>query len=168
MKTNHLLAVAALSCAAGTACNKQSAPPAAPLAPAGTDVASTPAASLTPTPVSTPAAMTEPAAGVHMHVGYAQTMARMAYVWGWPLVNMLNRKAAITSAPARRLLWDVRLTDAHGVRRYPLGPDISIDLSCAARRAPGDPPRVDAAASGGPVEIEVRWAGGARVLTVGR
>ena len=70
-------------------------------------------------------------------------------------------------APARRLLWDVRLTEAHGVRRYPLGSDISIDLACAARRAPADPPRVEATASA-PVELEVRWAGGSRVLKIGR
>ncbi len=67
---------------------------------------------------------------------------------------------------ARRLLWDVRLTEAHGVRRYPLGPDVSIDLSCAARRGPGDPPRVEATASG-PVTLELRWAGGSRLLELG-
>ena len=70
-------------------------------------------------------------------------------------------------AAARRLLWDVRLTEAHGVRRYPLGNDVSIDLACAARRVPADPPRVEATASG-PVELTVRWAGGARVLKIGR
>ena len=70
-------------------------------------------------------------------------------------------------APARRLLWDVRLLDAHGVRRYPLGADISLDVSCAARSAPTDPPRIEATASA-PVEIEARWAGGSRVLSVGR
>jgi hypothetical protein len=70
-------------------------------------------------------------------------------------------------APARRLVWDVRLLEAHGVRRYPLGPDVSIDLSCAARRAPSDPPVIEAAASG-PVELEVRWAGGSRVSKIGR
>jgi len=69
-------------------------------------------------------------------------------------------------APARRLLWDVRLTEAHGVRRYPLGPDVSIDLGCAARRAPADPPRIEAAASA-PVELEVRWAGGSRIMKIG-
>jgi len=70
-------------------------------------------------------------------------------------------------APARRLLWDVRLTDAHGVRRYPLGGDVSIDLACAARRTPADPPRVEAHASA-PVDLEIRWAGGSRVLKIGR
>jgi hypothetical protein len=69
-------------------------------------------------------------------------------------------------APSRRLLWDVRLTDAHGVRRYPLAKDVSIDLACAARHALTDPPRVEAAASS-PVEIELRWTGGARLLQIG-
>jgi hypothetical protein len=69
-------------------------------------------------------------------------------------------------APARRLVWDVRLTDAHGVRRYPFGPDVSIDLACAARRAASDPPRIDATASAR-VDLEVRWAGGTRVLKLG-
>jgi glycogen debranching enzyme len=70
-------------------------------------------------------------------------------------------------ASARRLLWDVRLTDAHGVRGYPLGRDVSIDLSCAARRAPGEPPRVQATASR-PVDVAIRWEGGSRVLELGR
>jgi Trehalase len=69
-------------------------------------------------------------------------------------------------APARRLLWDVRLTHSHGVRRYPLGGDISIDLECPARRTPADPPRVQARANA-PIELEVRWAGGSKVLKVG-
>ncbi|MFL5305233.1 MAG: MGH1-like glycoside hydrolase domain-containing protein [Polyangia bacterium] len=69
-------------------------------------------------------------------------------------------------AAVRRLLWDVRLTEAHGVRRYPFGPDASIDLSCAARRSPADSPHVEASATG-PVELEVRWAGGSRVIALG-
>ncbi len=34
-----------------------------------------------------------------MHPGYARTIAQMAYVWGWPIVNMINRRATITQAP---------------------------------------------------------------------
>lgn len=30
---------------------------------------------------------------------YAEKLAEFAYVWGWPLVNMLNRRATITKAP---------------------------------------------------------------------
>ena len=34
-----------------------------------------------------------------MTPAYAKTVARWAYVWGWPMVNMMNRRAAITQAP---------------------------------------------------------------------
>ena len=43
--------------------------------------------------------ITEPATGIIMQPGYARTIAQMAYVWGWPIVNMINRRAAITQAP---------------------------------------------------------------------
>lgn len=43
--------------------------------------------------------LTQPATGIHMQPGYAKTIAQMAYVWGWPMVNMINRRAAITKAP---------------------------------------------------------------------
>lgn len=46
----------------------------------------------------------QPPAGLPMHAGYAQVIARMAYVWGWPMVNMLNRNARITQAPYPGLL----------------------------------------------------------------
>src|SRR5262245_56019756 len=43
--------------------------------------------------------VTEPATGIVMHPDYARTIAQMAYVWGWPIVNMINRRGAITQAP---------------------------------------------------------------------
>jgi hypothetical protein len=46
------------------------------------------------------AQVTKPADGVNMPAGYVRMMAQMAYAWGWPLVNMSNRRAAITQAPA--------------------------------------------------------------------
>jgi hypothetical protein len=70
-------------------------------------------------------------------------------------------------AAARRLVWDVRLTEEHGVRRYPFGGDAWLELRCAARRAATDPPRIEATATG-PVDLEVRWAGGTRLLKLGR
>ena len=47
----------------------------------------------------TMAAPAEPATGIVMFPDYARTIAQMAYVWGWPMVNMINRRAAITQAP---------------------------------------------------------------------
>jgi hypothetical protein len=54
-----------------------------------------------------PSQPTEPATGIAMHPGYARTIAQMAYVWGWPIVNMLNRKARITQAPYPGLLGGI-------------------------------------------------------------
>ncbi|GGC68264.1 DUF1254 domain-containing protein [Chelatococcus reniformis] len=54
-----------------------------------------------------PPQVTQPAMGVSMHPGYARTVAQMAYVWGWPIVNMLNRKARITQAPHPGLLGGI-------------------------------------------------------------
>ena len=48
---------------------------------------------------TSPAEVTQPATGVPMHPEYAKAIARTAYVWGWPMVNQLNRRAAITQAP---------------------------------------------------------------------
>ncbi len=46
------------------------------------------------------AEVTQPVAGAIMHKEYVKTVGRMAYVWGWPLVNSFNRRAGITQAPA--------------------------------------------------------------------
>jgi hypothetical protein len=46
-----------------------------------------------------PGRVTQPDKAVVMHPDYARTIAGMAYVWGWPIINMINRRAAITQAP---------------------------------------------------------------------
>jgi hypothetical protein len=43
--------------------------------------------------------VTEPATGIVMFPDYARAIAQFAYVWGWPMINMINRRAAITQAP---------------------------------------------------------------------
>jgi hypothetical protein len=48
---------------------------------------------------STAADVPVAATGVLMHEEYVKTIARLAYVWGWPMVNMMNRRSAITKAP---------------------------------------------------------------------
>ena len=42
-----------------------------------------------------------------MTKAYVQTVGRMAYLWGWPLVNMANRAAAFSKAPEPGLLGGV-------------------------------------------------------------
>ena len=44
--------------------------------------------------------VTQPVSGAIMHKEYVKTIGKMAYVWGWPLVNIFNRRAYITQAPA--------------------------------------------------------------------
>lgn len=39
-----------------------------------------------------------------MTPGYAATIAQIAYMWGWPMVNMINRHRTITQAPQPGLL----------------------------------------------------------------
>jgi len=43
--------------------------------------------------------VTQPVAGAIMHKEYVKTIGRIAYIWGWPLVNSFNRRAGITQAP---------------------------------------------------------------------
>ncbi|MFM0500762.1 DUF1254 domain-containing protein [Paraburkholderia caffeinilytica] len=40
-----------------------------------------------------------PAPGTALSDAYVRTVARMAYIWGWPLVNSFNRRASFAKAP---------------------------------------------------------------------
>ena len=46
----------------------------------------------------------QPSDDVLMTPGYAKAVGQMAYVWGWPMVNMFNRRAGITQAPQPALM----------------------------------------------------------------
>src|SRR5271168_4466531 len=45
-----------------------------------------------------------PPPGTAMTSAYVQTVGRMAYLWGWPLVNVANRVAAFSKAAEPGLL----------------------------------------------------------------
>jgi hypothetical protein len=51
--------------------------------------------------------LSEPSADVTPHEAYVRSVARSAYIWGWPMTNMLNRRARITQAPYPGLLGGV-------------------------------------------------------------
>ena len=51
----------------------------------------------------TRAQVTGPATGIVMHPDYARTIAQMAYVWGWPMVNMHNRHLVFAKVPENGL-----------------------------------------------------------------
>ncbi|MHC4714192.1 MAG: MGH1-like glycoside hydrolase domain-containing protein [Planctomycetota bacterium] len=67
--------------------------------------------------------------------------------------------------PGNRLVWDVRLTEAHGVKRYPFGPDGLLDLSAAERADQADKPRIEVSSSV-PLTLELRWPGGSETVDV--
>jgi len=48
-----------------------------------------------------------PASGNTMTREYVQSVGRMAYLWGWPLVNMANRSTAFSKTPEPGLLGGV-------------------------------------------------------------
>src|SRR6476660_7006504 len=59
-------------------------------------------------PIPTTAAeVPGPAAGNTMTKEYVQMVGRMAYFWGWPLVNSVNRSRAFAEAPEPGLLGGV-------------------------------------------------------------
>ena len=59
-------------------------------------------------PIPTTAAeVPGPATGTAMTKEYVQTVGRMAYIWGWPLVNNANRGVAFSKAPEPGLLGGV-------------------------------------------------------------
>ena len=63
------------------------------------------------------------------------------------------------------LVWDVRLTEAHGVDRYPFGPEAQLDLHAAARSDANTEPDITAR-SNRPVRLLVRWPGGERLVVL--
>ena len=69
--------------------------------------------------------------------------------------------------PHGKIIWDVRLTDRHGIADYPFG-DSVIDLECAARKSENDIPQITAKRISGKKEItiEIRYANGAFTVTV--
>lgn len=89
MKRNYLIAALAAALSLGSMANAQTEP--------GDSAAQVPFP-------KTPAEVTQPADGVNMPVAYAKAVGQMAYIWGWPLVNQFNRRAAITKAPEPALM----------------------------------------------------------------
>lgn len=51
--------------------------------------------------------LSQPSPDVKPHAAYVRAVARTAYAWGWPMVNMLNRHAQITRAPHPGLLGGI-------------------------------------------------------------
>ena len=55
-----------------------------------------------------------------------------------------------------QILWDVNLTQHHGIKHYPFGPDGELTLMCERRASRREKPTITLS-SNVPVELEVRW-----------
>jgi hypothetical protein len=66
-------------------------------------------------PPKTAAEVPGPASGTAMTKEYVQTVGRMAYVWGWPMVNMGNRSIAFSKLPAPGLIGGILPAAFNGV-----------------------------------------------------
>jgi hypothetical protein len=56
---------------------------------------------------TTAAQVPGPPAGTAMTKEYVQMVGRMAYIWGWPLVNSVNRSASFSKAPEPILMGGI-------------------------------------------------------------
>lgn len=58
-------------------------------------------------PIPTSSQVSPPPAGIVMTKDYVATVARMAYLWGWPLINERHRRATFNKSPEPGLLGGV-------------------------------------------------------------
>jgi len=89
---------------------------------------------------------------------------------GWtgigPIAMLIENVLGIDlDAPARRVTWDIRLTDEHGIRQFPVAPGKRAELICRARSSADQPARVQVL-SDAPFELVVRCAGRVRSMQV--
>jgi hypothetical protein len=61
------------------------------------------------------------------------------------------------------LVWNLHLIEEHGVKDYPIGRDITLDLSAKSRSSASDTPEVTIT-SNKPMKIELRWQGGSKLI----
>ena len=65
-------------------------------------------------------------------------------------------------ARERKIVWNVRLLEKHGVKNYPLN-DFSIDLMCEERTTENDEPIITAICDE-PIEIEIHYASKTKII----
>lgn len=66
-------------------------------------------------------------------------------------------------ASRNELVWDIRLTEAHGMESYPFGTGTTLHLRCAARRSAAEEPRIEISGNR-PVTLICRWNGGEKTV----
>src|SRR5262245_16132300 len=101
MNERHVAAVLLFGAVACARAATPQAPSAVEPAPAAPPAEMAPAAATSAPAVGAPAAKplaTTPST-VNLPADYTRSLASSAYIWAYPMVNVLNRRAAITTAP---------------------------------------------------------------------
>ena len=93
--------------------------------------------------------------------------AKDAFV-GWsglfPISIMMDYVFGIRPfAREKKIVWQVNLTDRHGVEQYPLG-DLLVDLICEARTSTEEEPQITVKCAE-PITVEVHWNGKVKTVT---
>lgn len=101
--------------------------------------------------------------------GYFPQNSRRDFV-GWtgitPINILFEYIFGIRPQPAENLLvWDIRITDAFGVKNYPFGVDGNIDFQCAKRKSAVDKPRVTVKSNKN-LTVKLLWAGGEQMMEI--
>ena len=65
--------------------------------------------------------------------------------------------------PENKITWDLRLTEAHGIKNYPFGKDGVATLYCEKRENPMEAPKITFE-SNLPVTLEITWGDGQKIV----
>lgn len=96
-------------------------------------------------------------------------MARKEFI-GWtglaPIAELIEFIIGIRSDYTKnQIVWDMNLTEANGVERYPFGPEGVITLKAAPRRTAGEEPRITVDANVA-FELTLLYGGKEKKLTI--
>ena len=69
------------------------------------------------------------------------------------------------NVPKNQLIWDIRLLERHGIKKYPFGSENLLDLECVARKDPFEEVEINATSTL-PVSLLVRWKGGKKEINI--
>ena len=69
------------------------------------------------------------------------------------------------NTPENELIWDIRLLEKHGIKKYPFGRECEVGLECDARDSIDEEPSIKVKSSK-PIILVVRWKNGKKKVEV--